>query len=84
MIMNNQLLRLNNFVQQYYDGKISLIDLEIYLDQHTGESDTPEMRKAMRELDANIEMILYSVGDDKQAEEVKKSMDFFLSQISGR
>jgi hypothetical protein len=58
--------------------------LEIYIDQHTNEFDSPEVRKALRELDANIESILYSVQDDKQVEEVKKCMGIFQARIFGK
>jgi len=83
--MNEKLNYIFLLVDQYYNGIVDIAGLEQNISLHFGDFDSVEERKIYNEmlkLEANIDIIRFTVSKDKQKETVKNYVEFFKSQVS--
>jgi hypothetical protein len=82
--VNQKLNRILNYIDQYYIGKLEIGNLEQNISLHINDFDSVEERQIynlIRDLDANIEAISYTIPKEKQIDSVKKYMEYFKTQV---
>jgi hypothetical protein len=83
--MNEKLAHIFLLIEQYYSGIVDIAGLEQNISLHFSDFDSVDERKIyypLKYLVAGIELIRFTVNDDKQMEAVKSSVEDFKSNIS--
>jgi len=83
--MNKKINHILGLIDQYYNRKVDIAALIQNIEIHFVDFDSIEERKIyneLRNLDANIEIVRFTISDDKQIEEVKKYVEYFKSKVS--
>jgi hypothetical protein len=82
--MNEKLNRIFSLFAQYYNGKVNIAGLIQNIELHFIDFDSMEEKNIyheLRNLDADIEIVRFTVPEDKQVEKVKMYVEAFKSRV---